>query len=686
MAKRKTSAATQDEKIISFIKGKFDDAEAHTSTWRAKQVKWHKIRMRIKKTKSSPFVGCSNIRMPTAETKIRKLKASLVSVIFGMRPVASVVPTPSGNWNSAHKIEKFLDHLIMDVIKLRSKAIIAIDRTLEKGFYLLKPFWRLEITKRKEEFSWDDVSEQERLMLKVVIKENKDMARQIVLKELIKKLSVDLNPLVYKENIAVCKEAVEEIMGRKKKITLQVQDVIWDYPDVALCDPEYVPVPADSGYYPQDLEFIPHEFYLPLRQLKTNARLKGWSKPDIDDIELKKNVDLKSKRIDITKDTREGIERLKASGELVKIQEAYCWYDLNKDGEDEKCLFTIAPQFNKVLRKITLPFFTGKWPFVKLFYELTDDRWFSHRGLPELLEDVIKEIDIQHMQKIDQQTVRNTPLFLYRSGMINPNLLKFGLPNTGIPVHGMQPLNDSLAALNLQNPNVEYSYEKEQMLLETKIEELVGQVDFSLHSMINKRQPRTLGEVQMQWQSGQLVFSLDSDMMRESFGELFEFIWALWCQYGQDNYEFAYFGQNGWEKIKLNKEEIQGKYKISIRGNDQNVNPQVKLQKANQILQAAINPQLQSMNVVTPINAANALKRFYQTLDVADWQELINMQPQPAPNPELIKRTATQIKNLDLTQPEKAQLLKYLGIQPDMQGRVAQKQYSLAKEAAELGT
>ena len=77
------------------------------------------MRMRIKKNKNFPFVGCSNLRMPTIETKLRKLKASLVNNIFGVRPVVQVIPEPTGTWDNAIKVEKFLDHLICDVCNLK---------------------------------------------------------------------------------------------------------------------------------------------------------------------------------------------------------------------------------------------------------------------------------------------------------------------------------------------------------------------------------------------------------------------------------------------------------------------------------------------------------------------------------------------------------------------------------------
>jgi len=149
------------KKLLAKVKLWQEDSESMVSDWECNQEKWHRMRMRIKKSKTFPFKGCANIRMPTIEIKIRKLKAALMNVIFGIRPVVSVEPPPSGNWTIAKKIEKFLDHLIMEKMAVKNKFIIAIDQMLEKGFYLVKPHWRIEITTRVEEFNLEDVSMEE---------------------------------------------------------------------------------------------------------------------------------------------------------------------------------------------------------------------------------------------------------------------------------------------------------------------------------------------------------------------------------------------------------------------------------------------------------------------------------------------------------------------------------------------
>lgn len=657
-----------DEQIFADIESMVEDSIANTSAWATKQQKWHRLRMRIKKEKTFPFRDCSNIRMPTGETKIRKLKASLVNVIFGVRPIVNVIPITSGDIEVARKIEKFLDHLIMEIIDLKPKAVIAIDQELEKGMYFFKPYWKIDINTHTEEYSIDDFDIEEIMaFFDPEVPEEEQLAR------LAEKLEIDTSERVIEDNQNAVEKALKDILAGKSKFNVTLKDVLYDFPDVAIASPEYVYVPTESGFDPQDCSMITHEFFQPLRTLRMNSEEKGWSAKAIKEISGLKSY-TPEKLTDMEKDRREGIERLKQSGEMVKVWEVYAYYDLNGDGYEEKCVFTLAPDFGIVLRKIALPFDNGKWPFVKIFYELIDDRWFSHRGIIEMLEDIIKEIDIQHMQKIDQQTIRNTPMFVYRAGMVNPNNVQF-VPNQGIPVHGMGDLRNTIDVLNANNPNVEYSYEREEQILSTKIEELIGQVDFSLQSMINKREPRTLGEVNLQVQSQQQVFSLDADLHTGAFSKLFNHIWDQWCQYGRDEYEFAYFGENGWEKIRMSKEETQGRYRITVRGNDQNTNPQIKIQKAQAVLQGVTNPVGLQSGVIGPQQIANAYKLFYQSLDVLGWEEFVNMEPQPPQQPQ--EPPIEKPKFADLEDGEKAQVLTAIGIKPDLDARALNKQLEL---------
>lgn len=650
--------------LFSEISSKVEENQNFTSTWENNQLKWYNLRMRVKKEKTFPFVGCSNVRMPTGDTIIKKAKASHVGTLFGVRPVVQAIPSPSGSLDIARKIEKFLDHLLMDVMDVRKKAIIAIDQCYEKGMYLLKPYWKVEITTRTETASLDDLTLDEAIELF-----NPEVSTDNLCDLFIDKFSVDRSDLVFDDNKEASLKALEKVLTGSETVTFNVKDVTYNFPDIALVSPDRFFVKPNSRAFVEDLECGTHEYYLPLRRIRANIGKKGWDSKAIEELNDWKTADFKN-LTDVAKDTREGIQRLQGYG-LVRIWEHYDWIDINNDGEVEKVCVTCAPDFHLVLKKVTLENFDGEWPFVKLFNELTDDRWFSHRGIIEQAEDIIKEIDIQHMQKIDQQTIRNTPQFLYRVGAINPNLLQFRL-DQAIPVHGLQPMKDSIDVLNANNSNVEFSYDREEQILLGKIEEMVGQVNFNLQSQINRREPRTLGEVQLQYNSSQQVFSLDATILSDCFSKLFQKVFGLWSQYGPDDYEFNYFGDKKPERVKLTKEEIQGKYFIKVRANDYNSNPQVRLQKAQMILQMVSNPLAAKMGVVGPMQLAAAYRLAYRELDIESPEQFVMDAPQPTPqSPELPRGFET------LASGEKAQILAKLGIQPDLAERSADKEHEL---------
>ncbi len=79
---KKNKGKYDGKNAVDIVKGWVETDKADTDSWRNKNDKWYRLRMRVKKPKTKPFVGCSNIRMPTLDTKIKKLKASLISNVF----------------------------------------------------------------------------------------------------------------------------------------------------------------------------------------------------------------------------------------------------------------------------------------------------------------------------------------------------------------------------------------------------------------------------------------------------------------------------------------------------------------------------------------------------------------------------------------------------------------------------
>lgn len=666
-AKDKKTKPNKDESLVNWIKESLRDSIQNTNQYSVKQERFYKLRMRMREGKKTfPFDGASDLRMPTGDTKIRKAKAAIANVIFGTRPIVQAIPSAMMDHTQASRIEKFVDHLIMDKIDYYPKGLITIDQTLEKGMYFNKPYWRIETTTRKVNLKAEDFDIDQLLFIT-----DPDQPDEIKIESLAEELEADMSDRVVTKNQKALEEALEKIKDGETDIEVTLFDEIYDAPDVCLVSPEYLFVPSNSPFELQDCESLCHDFCLSRRAVKINAMEKGWDISGLDDLDNYNSYKPETLS-DMLKDRREGIERLQKTGD-VRIYEFYTWYDLDGDGFEEKCLITYAPDFSKVLRKIPLSNKRAQWPIVKFVWEVLDDRFYASRGIIEIIEDIIKEIDIQHMQKIDKQTICNNPMFVYRVGMVNPNTVKFQL-GQGIPVKGSLDLKNAIDVINANNPNIEFSNEREEQNLLGRIEELIGQVDFTLQSQINRREPRTLGEVNLQASNAQTVFSMDSTIFSNCFSRLFNMIWELWCEHGKDSYEFMYSGAEGKETIKITREDLQSKCKLVLRGNDQSSNPQIRLNKAQAILQASTNPIALQTGVVGPMQIAESYARYYQTLDIPNWERLVNMQPQPQPQEQ------PQINpNFDqLTDAEKMQVLSKFGVRPDVDGRYLNKMETMS--------
>lgn len=675
------------EELYHKISSEIEESKSNTDTWKEKHDKFYRLRFRVKKSKTFPFTGCSNLRLPTIETYIRKAKSALVGIYSNIKPRMQVIPQTDRDLSKANKIEKFLDFLADYKMNLLEKLILGCDKMLEKGFFLTKITWAMKSRTYTEELSLSDLSMQDAMAIF-----DSNIPDEVIMQEMAKRLDVDSSETVMEENMIALQKAVKEIRSGKDKITVTLKDETYNAPQAFICDPSHVYVPADAGVDVQELRWICHEYYEPIEELRQRARDGVYEQEAVDEIsdlkefgrfEAKETKD-NDKIVETSKDMREGIDRVNNPSHLVKIWEVYRYYNPTEGEPEQKWQFILAPEFNQILKKQVLPYDHQKFPFVRFSTEMVDDRWFSPRGIPEHLEDISKEIDAQHNQKIDNQTIRNAPMFKFRSGVVNPKLVRF-IPAQGIPVNGMSPLDDSIKLMDNANANVEFSYEREEMLLKTVIQEYLGQVDYSLQSMINKRQPRTLGEVQMQAQNANQVFSLDATMWTTSLSEVFMQMLELCQQYMPERVFALVAGGDEPEPIHMTRDEIQGKYHILCRGNDTNTNPYVKAQKSQARVQLLINPLMLQTGVITPPNIYNILKRYLQDDGEIAWKELLSMpQPPQAPQPP---PAATLIKPdyKDLTDNEQAQVLQSAGVEPDMMGRALERREMMREDAMDEG-
>jgi len=680
----KISQKDPDEVLFSKLNTMIEDSKNNRGSWLQNQEFWHKLRMRIRKEKTFPFEGASNLRLPTIEKYIRKIKAGLFTLFWGQTPKAVVIPEPTGNQDAAMKLEYYIDYLFEKVIKFSKPLIILIDRMLEKGFSFAEVMWRMEDEEQDLEINLDSMPEQ--LVSLVFSAEEPDQ----LIPAIARMFEIDMSESVRDENTEAIEEAIIALQAGDKKVKITVRDETYNNVEIKVHDPEFVYVPVDSEIHPKDARFIAIEFYEPWDVIKKKAG-KHYLKEVIDEIDTFKDLPLQNTvpsqgksalndinhTTNITQDLREGIERINNASRSVKLFRMYAWYDLDGDGREERNVFIIAPEWKKVIAKFPYPHDLKRWPVARADAELTDNRWFSPRGVPELLDDIAREIDTQHNQKIDQQTIRNVPMFKFRSGLVNPKLVKF-IPGQGIPVPGTVPLNDAVDIMRNESTAAEFSYRDEEMLLKTEVQELLGQVDYSLQSQINRREPRTATESSQQQQSANTVFGLDVATFSDFMSELMDLVLGLTQQYLPEEVYFNVVGEQA--QVRLTREEIQGGYTTRIRGTDFTTSPAARVNnELNRIMFLTQNPVFLQAGILTPQNLFVLAKRYLQVSGDMSWQQAITPpQPQPqGPPPAAV----TIPPNFDsLTDAEKSQVLQSAGVNPDMEGRALNKQQEIAAE------
>jgi hypothetical protein len=669
--------------LLSYIA----DANNVKSKWSQKLDFYYRLRYRLRRNKDWPFFGCSNLGLPTIEKFLRKIKANLFNVIWGIRPRSIIIPEGAKSFDLAMRMEHYLDWLLEIKIKFAKKLSIALDKMLEKGFCVLEPLWVIKDEKRKFDIDLQGLPKD---MLSLIFSAI-DTEDETIIGQIANMFGIDMSETVKEENVASIKAALTKLRSGQDKVQITVADETYNNVDILIHDPENVFVPADSGIDPQDCRFVAYEVYESWDIVKQKANSGIYDKEAFSDMESYKEIGKTtpsqgkdsfnpSRTTDILKDQREGIERANNQSRAVKLYRTYAWYDLDGDGIEERNVFILAPEWNKCLKAFPFPYSHRKWPCIRLDAEVTDDRWYSPRGIPEMLEDIAKEIDTQHNQKIDQQTIRNVPMFAYRSGVVNSRFVKF-IPGQAVPVNGLTPLEDAIKVLRNESSNAEYSYRDEEMLLKLEVSELYGVTDYGTQSVINRRQPRTASEVMAQQQSGSVIFSLDSLLLSDSISELFTQVVGLTQQYLPDEVFFSIAGEGA--SAKLTREEIQGSHLIRTRGNDINTNAQKRLEMAQAKIQMLANPFAIQSGMYTPVNHYNAMKEYLQYTGDANWQAKISM-PQPPP-PPAPPPAITNIKtNFDeLTDIEQAQVLASAGIKPDMQGRLMHRQEDIVEKMSE---
>jgi len=554
----------KDEKY-DFIKDTLRKVEAdytNKETRDVKLVRWYKKRYGIRPTsRNFPFIGASNTHIALTDEKIRKLKPNYLNLAFEGDPIVTMMPVGGTPMTVAQNAEIFMHWLLLFYMQqrrpsyFRSLALV-VDRKLERGKAIAKVVWDYQ-----EKYS-TRVIDVNRLPLQVQEFIHNPLVTDEELKQVIIQ-NTSLN-LLSDDDEKQLNKIIEDFKNGEQFLKFKEKTVLYDGPRVIPVDdkdficPSYITDIQTSPRLVHILHYIPNDLKKEERSGKfenVDDVIDAHSQPGTRRDNIIKLTAMTT--LEALKRTREGIEEYKTDTELIDIYEIYTYYDIDDDGIEEKVVIDVDPKTNTILRFIEFPYEHDKWPFCVDDYEYNDDRFYSQRGIPEILDHYQTILTNQENAKLDRMTLANSLQFKYRIGSVNMANMRF-IPGQGIGVKRM----DDLEELNIANLDI--SFDQEMMKIRGLAESYIGQPDLDIGAFQAPRERRTAFEVSEVVNLGRQVFSFDARLFKDFLMDLYDQIFELWIQYGADEVYVKVTGSE--EPLKLTKADLIGNFIIVPNG------------------------------------------------------------------------------------------------------------------------
>jgi len=298
------------------------------------------------------------------------------------------------------------------------------------------------------------------------------------------------------------------------------------------------------------------------------------------------------------------------------IIEAYLKVDIDDSGINADVIVWVHLETREILRATYLyrVMRTGLRPFFKIgFHRRTDAQ--EDVGLVELLFSLSKEIDAQHNMRIDTGLLTSLPWGFYRpSNAMSQEKLPIE-PGTLLPT--LDPQRDVFFP-NLGS-RTSFGFQEEQALM-NQVERLTSISDLSLGVLGAQGATRTATGASIL--AGETSANLDIFIRRMNRGwkMALKYLFHLLQQKLPDGFEFRITGEDGQDYYGTvqDRKEIAGMYDFALEPNSANSNPQLQLQRANQIYQMTQNPIDLQLGLVTPRNRYESVRNLFVALGVKD--------------------------------------------------------------------
>jgi len=565
--------------------------------WLDRQQALTKLRFGIRRPKTFPWRGASNLSVPLIDPLIRRYRPFLMKLVVEPDPVVEFVGEDPEAVSAERRAESEYNWLFKTHMRALEPMAYLIDTLLHRGYGITQ-------------VGWDYQTEYECRVLNVpdfLLSQKLDPAQPPDPAQLVPLLAaeydVDLrDPRV----LGALVKAVERIAAGDAFVKLAFKRVVLDRPAIWDRDPVQVIVPPRTTDY-ANCEHITVQHVLSLRRLKQMEAdgffKSGTIKKIIDDRKTASNQRLGENGVidspslsseQSLDDERERIWGIEDDDNIL-LWETYHWFDHDGDGMADRVVSWLHPRSGTDCGTRPYPYPFRRWPFVQFAFERTSRRYHSPRGISAMLEHLQRGVNTQHNQRLDAMTLRNAPVYQ------TPVLAGFkarnfrAVPGTVLEMPGggrMEPLLHDRGAVPEQV--------NEENMLRSLAESYVGTFDQALQGARGGVENRTATEINAIVQMTAATASMDAILFQLSMQELHSMIWELWMDLGPKEVSIKINGENEQtgeaQLVTIKKSEVNKKFKLFPTGTIANTNHALELAKAKEALTFFANDQTGFIN------------------------------------------------------------------------------------------
>lgn len=575
-AKGKKPQVQDPDARVKKLQTQFEEAKRSRITWEQYQARWYRKRYGIRPKKTFPWPNCANFHLPLADKNIRKVKPAFVGSVQNVTPVSTFYALSAANRTAEAMIEKEFHWLWHQRMRMFPHVAVAADLALQQGFCIAKTVYDVTYRTIQSRLDRKDIPEE------AIAKWLTTLDPQEWSLYLQEKLGFDPEDEDHQQMI---QESFQEILDGAEEVRLEYEVKEYDAPRVTIRDPRDIVVPPATGELEQ-AEVIFDVSFVTERELKDGARSGKYDRGAVREVIKKGPLSRQTVSAadavftdggtggsesdsDVEKKTGVNLQWSNDESEGYVRIEAYHWDEVKGKPTRQLTVWIVgAPEFPLADESWD----EAEWPFTKLFFELARYDHYAPRGVPDMTDSLGTSLVVQHNQMIDRQTLATALSYLYEPGAVQPNAMRF-IPGQGIPVAQGRRFEF------LTPPQMDQSFDKNQMILKSWAEELIGNPDFGMSGPLNmtRGEARSATEIQSIMQEKQMTQSLDIQVWLDGWRGVMRKAWKLWVEHGPREFT-ARFGR---ERIKVNRTgEVLGEFDLEPNGNLWNLNPLVRLQKA----------------------------------------------------------------------------------------------------------